>query len=385
MTRPLPEVLMISKPMIPPWDDSAKNIVRSQLLHSDRYAYRVLTVREEALTRKLSEFEGLRPRLKFEPTYGGAGRYSPPMAENARVFLKGLRPGNTAIYHYFFAPNPLTSMAGRLQKTLARVKTVQTVCSKPQSFEEAKKLLFADIIIVLSEDTRKRLEFAGMNPERMRLVRPAIEPLAPLDTDEKRKEKMAVGLDPDKRVVIFPGDYEFSDAAQIVAQAAPLLTKRFDDVVVVFACRIKREKSIEIRDVLKGRLAEEGAQERVKFLDRVSNMPRLVGASDVVIMPQDNLYGKMDVPLVLLEAMAQEIPLVLADVPPLDEILAFDCGTGVEPGDARDLAEATASLLSHPELAAKMGQKGRLAAQNKFSSLAMSRKIESIYDEVLEL
>lgn len=376
--------------MIPPWDDSAKNIVRSQLLHSAKYAYRILTVRSPGESTKRinlpdGEFSRVKERLKLEPTYGGAGLYSPQLSENARVFLKGLFPGKTALYHYFFAPNPITSRAGWLQKTLARVKTVQTVCSLPGNFAEANKLLFADIVIVLSEYARREFERAGVSSSRLRLVRPSIEPLVPLRAEEKRKEKLANGLDPEKRIVIFPGDYEFSQAAEVVAKAVPRITGELGDVLVVFACRMKRPGSIAVRDSLRRELESSGYGGKVRFLDRVDNMPRLVGASDVVLMPQENLYGKMDAPLVLLEAMAQEVPLVLADAPPLNEIIAFECARAVPPNDHESAALATLDLLNHPEMAVGMGRKGADAVEKVFSPDAMSRKIESIYDEVLGL
>lgn len=382
---PLREVLMISKPMIPPWDDSAKNIVRSQLMHSSKYAYRILTPASAKSMPMPGEFAELGSRLSLDPTYRGRGDYSPGIAENARVFLRGLRRGNASIYHYFFAPNPMTSAAGRIQKTVARVKTVQTVCSTPRDFRHGKRLLFTDLVIVLSEHTRTQLEAAGVDPGRIRRVRPGIEPLSKPDNGQKIKAKLENGLDPDKRIVLFPGDYEFSSAAETVARAAPLIARSFHDVLVVFACRMKGRDSIEIQERLRKRLILDGYGDRVKFLGRVENMPALVGSSDVVLMPSESLYGKMDVPLVLLEAMAQEVPLILADAPPLDELLSMGVGVGIAHGDAQAVAEATRKLLSRPIMAAEMGHLGAEAARNVFSVSAMARGIETIYDEVLEL
>ena len=152
---------------------------------------------------------------------------------------------------------------------------------------------------------------------------------------------------------------------------------------MVFACRIKREPSRAIRDKIIDDLQTAGHGDRVQFIDRVSDMPALVGAADVVVMPADSLYAKMDVPLVLLEAMSQHVPLVLAKSAPLDELLSFGAGLGVSPGEPEALAEAVTRILGNSSLKKELGMSGARAVQESFSADTMVKAIEAIYDEVL--
>jgi glycosyltransferase involved in cell wall biosynthesis len=296
----------------------------------------------------------------------------------------GLRRRGASIYHYFFAPNPMSSLAGRLQRSLARVKTVQTVCSAPASFEGIDRHLFSDAVIVLSEDTRRRMIDAGVDERKVRLVRPCIEPVARPDADERRAIRAAHDLPAEGPLVVYPGDYEFSDAARTVAAAVPALAARFEDLTIVFACRIKRHPSVAIRDEIRAALEAGGLGGRVRFVDHVADMPRFVGAADVVAMPADSLYAKMDAPLVLLEAMAQGVPLVLADAPPLDELIATGAALPVTAGDAAGLAEQVGRLIEDPALGDEIGAAGARAVEEQFSPEKMASEVEKLYDEILK-
>ena len=152
---------------------------------------------------------------------------------------------------------------------------------------------------------------------------------------------------------------------------------------MVFACRIKRDESCAIRDAIRDELTQIGCLGSVRFMERVLDMPALVGAVDVVVMPAESLFAKMDAPLVLLEAMSQNVPLVLADVPPLNEILAFGAGLGVPPRDPEALAQAVAQLIEGRGMREALGRAGRVAVQEVFSPQTMTTQIEAIYDEVL--
>ena len=369
------EILMISKPIVPPYDDSAKNIVFSQVTLGERHRYRILAT---------ADAPSPSPRVTVAPIYGGAGAYSPGLAQNLRVMGYGLRRRGAALYHYFFAPNPVTSTAGRLQRAITRVKSVQTVCSIPGRFDTINSLLFSDKVIVLSEDTKSRMAAAGVDENRLVHIYPGIAPIERADDDTRRRIRQAHGVPDTGAMVLFPGDYEFSSAADTVARAVPRLAASFPDLTVVFACRIKRPPSLAERDRIRRRLAEAGLDERVVFLERVENMPAFVGAADVVVLPSESLFAKMDIPLVLLEAAAQQVPLVLADVPPLRELLRYGVGLGVPPADEAALADAVGQLLDNKKSATEMGEAGRAAVHDVFSAKKMADAVERVYDEVIE-
>jgi glycosyltransferase involved in cell wall biosynthesis len=371
----LAEILLISKPIVPPFDDSAKNIVVSQVMYGKKHRYRVLTAKNSPVPW---------PNATAAPIYGDAGAYSPGLSQNLKVMMYGLRPRGAAVYHYFFAPNPISSLAGRMQRLFARVKSIQTVCSQPKSFDNINKLLFADRVIVLSEQTRQLMIAAGIEEKRLSYIRPGIDFIERKSDEERMAIRERHGIPTDGPMILFPGDYEFSSAARTVAETVPLTVKSHPKATVVFACRIKRPPSLVIRDEIRAEIEKQGLADKVVFLEKVDNMPAFVGAADVVVMPAESLYAKMDVPLVLLEAASQRVPLIVANVPPLSELTQFYMGFGVPPKNPKALADAIGRVLDNPSEAKQVGNAGADAVRDIFNSQKTAQAVEQVYDEVME-
>ena len=366
------EVLIISKPIVPPWNDSGKNIAKELVTQGERYTYRILT------TQNFSFADERRP-IRYERIYPSSGSYQAGIRQNLKVMFCGLRKKDARIYHYFFAPNPTSATAGRLQRALTRVKTVQTFCSRPADYSIIERLIFTDKVIVLSAHTHRQLLDAGVDPKRVVHIPPGIVPPPPLSDSERRQLKQKYALS-QKRVVLFPGDFEFSTAASQVAAATASILSVHPDVVVVFACRAKTGRSREQQQRIKMQLAQFG--ERVRFPGEIDDMPRLVGCAEVIVLPQDDLYAKMDIPLVLLEGMGHAVPLIVADAGPLRELIAGECAIGSK--NAASLTDAVTHLLTHPNDAERLGQQGKTLVHTTYNATQMAKAVENLYDELLD-
>ena len=106
--------LLVSKPIVPPWTDSNKNLVRDLARAFTRTRPRVMVTRG-------ATFEG----AESDAVYDAAGAYAPSRAANARVLARLMLGPRVDLWHFFFAPNPLTLRAGRLAAGLRRAATVQ--------------------------------------------------------------------------------------------------------------------------------------------------------------------------------------------------------------------------------------------------------------------
>jgi len=373
MPRTPARVLFVSKPVAPPWNDSSKNLVKDLAQAAHRFEYRVLTPRGYQLPGDL---------VLSEELYRGQGSYSPPLLQNLRVLGRLLRRDDSALTHFFFAPNRRSADAARLALTWRRRRTVQTVCSTPRSFVGVNGLLFADRVVVLSEHTRHRLIAAGVPAHRLRLIPPGIR-IPPLpDPASRAAIRRRLGVTDDEPLVIYPGDYQFSSAAETVARAVLQLgdvPARF-----VFACRIKQAASLAAEAQVQKLLAEGGALSRVHLLREVPDMLGLLGACDLCLLPAESLYAKMDLPLVLLEAMALGLPLILADRPPLSELVHPSFGTLVPPADPPALAAAIRALLAAAPARLRMGEEARRHAVQRFRIEEIGRQHEDLYQELID-
>jgi glycosyltransferase involved in cell wall biosynthesis len=85
----------------------------------------------------------------------------------------------------------------------------------------------------------------------------------------------------------------------------------------------------------------------------------------------------------LFEYMAAGLPVIASDLPTWREIvLGAGCGLVVDPGDHRAIAEAIQHLLTNPDEAAAMGQRGRSAVRERFNWEGEAGRLLSVYGEL---
>lgn len=114
----------------------------------------------------------------------------------------------------------------------------------------------------------------------------------------------------------------------------------------------------EIRPRLEQLAAELGIADRVEFLGAVGqdDLHALYAGASVFCLPS---FAE-GVPVVLMEAMAMEVPVITTKIAGIPELVE-DGRTGllVAPGRADELADALERLLADPALAARLGRQGR--------------------------
>jgi glycosyltransferase involved in cell wall biosynthesis len=134
------------------------------------------------------------------------------------------------------------------------------------------------------------------------------------------------------------------------------------------------------REGLIGLARELGVAERVELPGRVEDTSEWLASFDVFVLP--SLMENF--PLVNLEAMFAERPVVASDVGCVSEAVAHgETGLLVPPGDPERLAAAISELLANPERAREMGRRGREQALARFTTERMKRAYEGLYRELL--
>lgn len=376
------EVLCVSKPVGPPWHDSGKNLVKDIASTMVDFTPRLLTSKGQGFS-----LEG----AICEPIYPEAGRYSPSLSQNALVLKRLLGHRGESLRHFFFAPNKRTSAVGKVVSRLhPRTPTVQTVMSVPLSFDQAPELLFSDATVALSQYTRRELEARGV--EHVSMIYPGVEmslpPRAPAgDVAAMTALRQGLGLPLEGALITFAGDYQFSDAAFVVASAIERLlgaAQPLEGVSFVFACRIKQEASRQIEANVRARLAAFEAKGLVTFLNEVPGILDLLAASTAVILPASSTYAKMDIPLVLVEAMREERPVIVSSHGPLPEIVGDEAvGQVVPQSQSEGLARAIRAYVEQPQRAIIEGRAARVRAARCFDTANLGPQYERVYHDVL--
>ncbi|WP_394837737.1 glycosyltransferase family 4 protein [Pendulispora rubella] len=364
-------VLFVSKPIVPPWHDGSKNLVRDIATHLQRARPTVMT------TERATPLGG---RVASDPIYREPGGFSPSVLTNARVVRRLLSDRGHDVWHFVFAPNVASSAAARVSIATRRAlgwngRVVQTIASAPRRFELAPSLLFGDAVVALTEWTRARLLAEGVDGSKLRVIPPCSAPpraVAPTEMAQLREE-LDLGPGP---ILLYPGDYEVSHGAETVARAAAAIARAVPEARIVFACRPKSPRAREARADVERILADAHVLHRTRHVGQMADIVPLLAAASAVLFPVDDLYGKVDLPIVLLEALALGIPMILARGGPLEALSAADF---VDPGDAEALARTAVAILRAP---ADRPQRARALYTERFTPPTVAAAYDELYEQL---
>jgi glycosyltransferase involved in cell wall biosynthesis len=91
------------------------------------------------------------------------------------------------------------------------------------------------------------------------------------------------------------------------------------------------------------------------------------------------------VPVVLMEAMAMEIPCLATWITGVPELIRHGVdGWLVPPSDPAVFAAAIAHLIDHPELRQRLGSAGRARVQECYDLTGNTQRLAAIYGRWLE-
>lgn len=166
-----------------------------------------------------------------------------------------------------------------------------------------------------------------------------------------------LGLDPSRRYVVTIARFHpVKDHAMLLRALARVAAVRPDADLLLAG-------DGPLRPDLERLTRELGIEGRVHFLGVRSDVPELLGASDVFALTSVSEAAS----LTLMEAMAAGVPVVVTAVGGNPEIVCQGVeGLLVPRGDAQAAAAALLQLLDNPAAAARMGAAGKARAHERY-------------------
>jgi glycosyltransferase involved in cell wall biosynthesis len=136
----------------------------------------------------------------------------------------------------------------------------------------------------------------------------------------------------------------------------------------------------QLTEPLRALAAELGLERDAFFTGRCTRVAELLSISDVCVL-SSRAEGFSNS---ILEYMAAARPVVVTDVGGAREAVAEgETGYVVPAGDDRAMAARIIELLNDPERARRMGERGRLTIEQKFSCEAQLKNTLNLYQELL--
>ena len=147
------------------------------------------------------------------------------------------------------------------------------------------------------------------------------------------------------------------------------------------ACRAKTAGAKDAEQTLRAHAQQLGIAERVVWVGETNAIHDLLGAVDVVLLPTDTLYAKMDYPLVILEAMSLGKPVVVGAGTPAEELCSGGGAIATEVTQEA-VQDVMVRLLDDAAARTRHGEKGRARVLESYTRAPMAAAYEALYDEL---
>jgi glycosyltransferase involved in cell wall biosynthesis len=162
---------------------------------------------------------------------------------------------------------------------------------------------------------------------------------------------------------------EFSRGKRHLDALTAFAEENLPNTHLLFAGTGSEEESVSER------ARRQNLDKRVHFLGHRKDIPELLAASDLVILPSE----REGLPVSLLEAMAMEKPVVVADARGSRELVEPDCGWIHAVGDTRRLGSLIRMVLNQPSEAGERARRGREKVKAKYAWPAVQDTLVSVY------
>lgn len=181
--------------------------------------------------------------------------------------------------------------------------------------------------------------------------------------------------------ILFAGSITVRKGILTLLQAASLLRDRAIEFELYLAGAVEQQAYAE---VLQTYIRESQLESQVSFCGLLDNhqIKQAFEECQILVLPSQAEVS----PMVIQQAMAAGKPVVATAVGGVP-YLVEDRGSGilVPYGDTEALAAALAELLSNPQLAKSMGDRGRVLAEKNFRPEVVCQQTREVYYQIVNL
>jgi glycosyltransferase involved in cell wall biosynthesis len=237
----------------------------------------------------------------------------------------------------------------------------------------------ADHILAVSEQTRRyHMRFNRVPPHKISTVHGFIEPerLSLPDKNVRQQVRQELGLSPDAFVVGVVGNIIPRKGQLYLIRALPPVVREAPHLQVLLIGQVHPPRYGER---VRREIARLGLEPHVRWLGVRSDVPRLLMAMDLYVLPTLNDM----LPMALLEAMWMELPILSTQVGGIPEAVRNGIeGWLVPPRDPAALTEALREAIHNSQERARRARNAHLRIEEAFTASTKIPEIEAILKRV---
>ena len=218
-----------------------------------------------------------------------------------------------------------------------------------------------DGIVAVSKDVKSSIldTMFGISSDKITIIRNCVDVKRYHQGFDRGKTRAQFGLSDKDLIGIAVATFKRQKGHVYLIEAASELVKQFPDFHLLFV------GDGELKTEMESLVKQLNLDGRIHFLGTRSDVPALLAASDLFILP--SLWEGL--PMALIEAMASGLPVVATRVSGTNEVMADEkTGFLVEPGNSRGLVDAIQKVLDDPGGAKVMGLASRSRVEELFSA-----------------
>ena len=276
---------------------------------------------------------------------------------------------------WIFAANTYGRVAAHLAKVPVVVVSEMAVDlwkGRSELFFDRKLARWCNRIIGNSQAVYDFYKKIGIPEERLAMIYSGIDPTTPPPVDGAAVRE-SLGLPADCPLVLFAGRLAEQKRVDDLIKALDLLQHVMPELRTIIA------GDGDLRETLENLARSYKLTERVHFLGHRDDVPRLMAASNVVVLPSS--YEGL--PNLILEAMRHSKPVVATAAPGTTEVVSDgETGLLVPVGAPQQLAKALREILRDPELARRLGEAGHARLETDFRLDTMISQYSDLYESL---
>lgn len=223
-------------------------------------------------------------------------------------------------------------------------------------------------LVAVTEPTRQAAMDEGIQSTRIEVIQNGVQ-LSDVSQQIKDRIRTELAIPLDGKCLISVGRLAPEKGHAVLINA-------FSHVAAVFPlAHLVLAGGGALMDELKSTAQAGGFGDRIHFLGVRNNIPELLAASDLFILPSHS----EGLPMALLEALAMGIPTICTAVGGIPAVIQDgETGRLIPPNDPEIMAKVIKELLLDANQCQKLSQAGKLLIAEKYSVESMCRKYEQL-------
>jgi O-antigen/teichoic acid export membrane protein len=363
--------LLTSHPVGPPWDGADTNLARALLTASIGVDFTFVGSREDTTPWP----EGHRRRAV------PYGRHEPNTPQQLRLLarLSRERPGEDLVHMIItFRESVLKERALR---ALPLVRESRLVVTCPSGYHLPLPLLrSARAVVAVSHRTEQALRRAGL--DQVHRIPPGVDvdwfSPAPRSAGERL---LGLGARP---TILFAGHYDVGGGLESALDVLERMRSRVPSIRLLTAMRRRPGRSDDRRRTeIAARVRARGLAESIVELGPAANIRAALHSSVAAIFQPLAVGLKMDLPMVLLEALACGRPVVVSPADSLGELADGSRAVVVEEPARGGTIDHLERLVTDPAYARACGAAARELALRRYAAADMAAAYADLYRSIL--